>query len=279
MPVTFLGLDGFLPIAHRGGGAEAPENSLSAFRRAAALGYQVLETDARATSDGVLVAHHDARLDRTTDRQGLIRRQPWSSVRLARVGEDPISRLADLLEEFPSSRFNVDVKESAAIAPLVELIRSTRSQHRICVTSFSARRLNAVRSALGEGLVTALSPPEVLGLASVARGRRLLAHLAGRGSCVQVPERLGPAVLTDGRLVDAAHRLGLPVHVWTVNSAEVMRRLLELGVDGIMTDEITLLLSVIGDLPGNTSAEDRVPEPGVRDHARHDDGLQPHDCP
>ncbi len=271
--MTFLGLDGFLPIAHRGGAAEAPENSLTAFRHAVQLGYRVLETDARATSDGVLVAHHDSRLDRTTDQRGLIRRTPWSTVQHARVGHDPISRLADLLEEFPETRFNIDVKESAAIRPLVTLIRQTRAQDRICVTSFSARRLSAARRSIGSELITALSPPEVLGLASAARGRRLLAHLAERGTCVQVPEHLGRIVLTDGRLVDTAHRLGLPVHVWTVNTEGAMRRLLALGVDGIMTDEISLLLRVIGGFDMDNSPEGGPDGTQVRHHARHDDGL------
>jgi glycerophosphoryl diester phosphodiesterase len=192
------------------------------------------------------------------------------------VGTDPISRLDELLDEFPECTFNIDVKESAAIAPLIDLIRRTDAWHRVCVTSFSARRLAAVRDALGPALVTALSPPEVLALAATARGRRYFASRAERGACVQVPEHIGRATLVDKRLIDTAHRLGMPVHVWTVNDEAAMRRLIALGVDGIMTDEVTLLLRVIGVIgeSDTDNSPDRGPErTEVRHHARHDDGL------
>ncbi|MEV0189848.1 glycerophosphodiester phosphodiesterase [Kitasatospora purpeofusca] len=244
----FLDHPGPLAFAHRGGDLGRPENSLAAFEAAVALGYRYLETDVHATADGVLVAFHDSRLDRVTDRTGVLAELPWRTVREARIGgTEPVPLLEDLLDAFPEARFNIDVKAAPAVGPLVEAVRRTGAWDRVCVGGFSDARLAAVRAAAGPRLATSLGPREV------ARLRlRSLAGPLGRGggapwagTCAQVPERHKGIRVVDRAFVRAAHRLGLQVHVWTVDDATRIRALLDLGVDGIMADRIDVLRDVL----------------------------------
>jgi glycerophosphoryl diester phosphodiesterase len=232
-------LDAPLPLAfaHRGADAAA-ENSMAAFAAVVDLGYRYLETDVRATSDGVLLAFHDATLDRVTDRTGRIADLPYAEVARARIGgTEPIPLLADVLQAWPDTRFNLDVKAEGAIRPLIELIGRTGALDRVCIGSFSDTRLAAVRAGLGPRLCTSLGPREAV--------RLRFGRYTGSAGCAQVPARLGRVPITDSRLVAAAHRRGLQVHVWTVNDEQEMTRLLDLGVDGIMTDRADLLRQVL----------------------------------
>jgi glycerophosphoryl diester phosphodiesterase len=235
----FLGHPGPIAFAHRGGAEIHPENTMVAFASAIALGYRYLETDVHVTADGVLIAFHDDRLDRVTDRRGIVAELPWTEVRRARVaGREPIVAFAELLAAFPDARVNVEPKHDAAVPALVRAIREAGAMERVCVGSFSDRRLAAVREALGPGACTSLGPREILALRLGAWGAGpLLAGLRRRpGRCVQVPLRGRGLPLIEPRLIAAAHDLGLPVHVWTVNDPAEMRRLLDLGVDGLMSD-------------------------------------------
>jgi glycerophosphoryl diester phosphodiesterase len=235
-------LDGPRPhaFAHRGFAPDGAENSLAAFERAVALGYGYLETDVRVTADGVALAFHDARLDRVTDGRGRIDALPWSQVQRARIaGREPIPRLEELLAAWPDVRVNIDVKAPDTIGPTIDAIRRTGSRARVCVGAFSTARVAVVRAALGPELCTALGPREALRLR-----RRRPAHGYG-GQCAQVPARIGRRVFVDERYVAAAHAAGLAVHAWTVNDEAEMRRLLDLGVDGIMTDRADLLRDVL----------------------------------
>ena len=240
-------LDAPLPLAFAHRGADtAAENSMAAFDSVVRLGYRYLETDARATADGVLLAFHDATLDRVTDRRGRIAELPYAQVAKARIaGTEPIPLLADLLDAWPDVRLNIDVKAASAIGPLIDLLRRSGAIDRVCVGSFSGARLAAVRAALGPRLCTSLGPREAVRL-------RLASYRAGSNGarppvagCAQLPARLGRVRLTDARLVEAAHRQRLQVHVWTVNQEKEMNRLLDLGVDGIMTDDGALLREVL----------------------------------
>ena len=263
-------LDAPLPlaIAHRGSDT-AVENSMAAFASVIALGYRYVETDVRATADGVLLAFHDATLGRVTDRTGRIAELPYADVARARIaGTEPIPLLADVLDAWPDIRFNIDVKAAPAVDPLIDLLRRSRAIDRVCVGSFSDVRLGAVRRALGPRLCTSLGPREAVRLWLTSyrpnhrgadrsgdgdrdRDRDGIGHRDGIGDpatvagCAQVPSRIGRVRLTDARLVDAAHRRGLQVHVWTVNEEAEMNRVLDVGVDGIMTDRADLLRSVL----------------------------------
>lgn len=244
----FLDHPGPIAFAHRGGAGDAPENTLAAFAAAVRLGYRYLETDVHATADGILVAFHDERLDRVTDRRGLVAELPWAEVARARVaGREPIPRLEELLEAWPQVRVNLDPKHDAAVEPLVVVLRRPGVLERVCVGSFSGPRLARLRAALGPGLCTSLGPRGVAGLRLDSWGAPGAGALVrGEGAdCVQVPVRRGIVPLVDRRFILAAHRRGLPVHVWTVNEPAEMVRLLDLGVDGLMTDRPALLREVL----------------------------------
>jgi glycerophosphoryl diester phosphodiesterase len=238
----FLEYGGPIAMAHRGG-AKHPdnlgyENSMRAFGHAAGLGYRYLETDVHATSDGVVLAFHDSSLDRVTDRSGLIADLPWSEVSQARIGgREPIPRLIDVLEEWPEVRLNLDVKRANAIGPVTDLLRRAGALDRVCVSSFSQQRIDAVRRILGPGPCTGLGVREVAAMKFC--GRR------GVGACLQIPDRVGPVRVLTPRLLRRAHAAGKQVHVWTIDDPARMRRLLDAGVDGIITDRTDLLRDVL----------------------------------
>jgi glycerophosphoryl diester phosphodiesterase len=243
---AFLDHPGPIPFAHRGGAAGGLENSLAAFAQAVELGYRYLETDVHATSDGVLLAFHDHTLDRVTDSRGVVARLPWHQVRKARIGgREAIPTLEELLGTWPDVRVNIDVKEGGAVESLIKVLRRTGSLDRVCVASFSARRIAAVRRQAGPRLCTALAPPAValLRLAAIAP---FAAPLTQRlAPCAQLPDRIGPVRVVTPSLVALAHRRGLRVHVWTIDAAPEMTRLLDMGVDGLMTDQLRTLRAVL----------------------------------
>lgn len=239
----FLDHPGPLPFAHRGGAGAWPENTMPAFEGAVALGYRYLETDVHVTSDGVLLAFHDESLDRVTDRTGLIRELPYAEVAAARVdGREPIVRFEDLLGAWPDVRINIDPKHDGAVDALADVLRRAGALDRVCVGSFSDRRIARLRSLLGGGLCTSLGPKGVARLRAASYGLP-----AGRfpSPCVQVPPGRGSVTLVDERFVRTAHHRGIQVHVWTIDDAGEMHRLLDLGVDGIMTDQPAVLREVL----------------------------------
>lgn len=247
MTHPFLAEPGPIAFAHRGGGGEAMENSLAAFEEALDLGYRYLETDLHATADGVLVAVHDDTLDRVTDRRGRIAELPWAEVARARIGgREPVPRLEELLTSFPQARWNIDVKADAALGPLLERLRGDDDLlERTCVGAFSDARLVAVRTVLGERVCTSTGPGEVRLLRAASLGGPLAARVRIDADCVQIPPRHGRIPLTDRAFLAAARRLGLPVHVWTINDEAAMVRLLDAGVDGIFTDATHTLRRVL----------------------------------
>lgn len=244
---------GPIGLAHRGG-AKLPanlrlENTMAAFREAVRLGYRYLETDVHATSDGTLLAFHDLRLDRVTSGTGRIARLTYAQVREALIdGTEEIPLLAHLLEEFPDARINIDVKAPGAIEPLARVILDHNAIERVCVGSFSDRRLRAVRRLLGPRLATAAGPTEVASLRFVPD--RLAAWLRSPAPVLQVPTGLlgGRRLdLVTPALVERVHAMGKHVHVWTIDDEAEMHRLFDLGVDGIVSDRIDTLAQVLAE--------------------------------
>ena len=237
--MSFLDAPPPIAFAHRGFAPDGAENSMAAFQRAVDLGYRYLETDVRVTADGVPLAFHDSRLDRVTDRRGRLIDLPWSAVRQARIGgSEPIPTLAELLDAWPHTRVNIDVKSEAGVGPTIEAIRRTGTIDRVCVAAFAEPRIAAVRRVLGPRLCTALGPGGAIGL-RWGRAPRSSAR------CVQAPARIGRREFVDRRYLAAAHAAGLQVHVWTVNDRAEMVRLLDLGVDGLITDAADVLRDVL----------------------------------
>jgi glycerophosphoryl diester phosphodiesterase len=227
------------------------ENSMPALRRAVDEGFRYLEIDVHATSDEVVVVCHDPSLDRTTDRSGAIAEQPWAQVRRAMVaGRAPVPALREVLEELPDALLNIDVKADQAVEPTLRLIEETQSWHRVALASFSHARLARMRVVGGDRLITSCSPLDAGALR--ARGWLRAARMSWAGAVLpvaaqlaQLPRTQGILTVVDRSLVAAAHELGMEVHVWTINDENSMRDLLDLGVDGLVTDRPDLLRAVL----------------------------------
>ncbi|MEU3535800.1 glycerophosphodiester phosphodiesterase [Streptomyces murinus] len=240
----YLDHPGPLAFAHRGGAADGVENTAAQFRRAVELGYRYIETDVHATADGRLVAFHDTTLDRVTDGAGRIADLPWAEVRRARVGgREPVPLFEELLETFPEVRWNIDIKAEPALRPLLDLLERTGAWDRVCVGSFSEARVLRAQRLAGPRLATSFGTRGVLSLRLRSWG--LPAAVRRSAVAAQVPEAQSGVPVVDARFVRAAHARGLHVHVWTINKPERMHRLLDLGVDGIMTDHIDMLRKVM----------------------------------
>lgn len=236
-------------FAHRGwhtGELAGMENSLSAFRAAVAAGYRYIETDVHATMDGVVVIQHDPVLDRTTDRPGVIRELPWSEVGAAMVGgREPIPRLEHALEEFPETFFNIDVKADSAVPAVLRTLRRLNAWDRVCLAAFDDSRLHALRRAGDQRLLTSMGQRSAAALWLGSRLTSWPVRPLVRGCAAQVPPIHGQIRVVDHRLLRLAHRWGLEVHVWTVDEPAEMARLLDLGVDGLVTDRPDLLREVL----------------------------------
>jgi len=240
----FLDWDGPIAVAHRGGAAEQPENTMAAFAAAVALGYTYVETDVHVTADGVLLAFHDHTLDRVTDMKGTIADLPYETVRQARVGTEPIPKLEDVLGAWPHLRVHIDAKHLAAAGPLVDAIDRTRAHDRVGIGSFSDRTVLALRRLSAGRICTWMGRLEILALRLASLGLPVPRSPAG---FTEVPVRQGRLPLLDRRLVDAAHRRSVGVHVWTIDDAGEMGRLLDLGVDAILSDRPSVLKQVLVD--------------------------------
>ena len=242
-----------LVMAHRGGGNEQPENSFVAFEAMRAQGFTYMETDAHVTSDGVAVISHDPMLDRITDGSGLISRHTWREISTLRdESGNRLVRVDELLDSFPELVFNIDAKVDDVVDPLINAINHTRSGDRVCVASFSEKRLRRVRKRL-PGVATALGVSAIARMVGCARlpgavGSGLMRSVPGprkNAEVAQVPEVSHHVTVVTERFVNLAHHHGIAVHVWTINDIDTVNVLLDMGVDGIITDEPTAVRDVI----------------------------------
>lgn len=269
-----------LVFAHRGGAKLAPENTMAAFERGLAAGADGLECDVHLSADGVPVVIHDPTLERTTDRTGAVR--TLTADELARVdagfhfGADEghpfrgqgigVPRFEDVLRLDPAVRVIVELKESdpALATAVVAAIRDAHAIDRVCVGSFYQRAVDRVRDL----------EPRMATSASVEETRwtlyRSWVHWplrpARRYVAFQVPERAGRLTVVSPRFVRQAHREGQIVQAWVVDSAEDCRRLLEWGVDGLISDRPDIAVAVRDALLGRTRAG--AEESSRRNHAR-----------
>ena len=251
------GSGGVIAFAHRGGAyhpeIEGLENTLAAFRHAVDLGYRYLETDVHVTRDGVLLAFHDAVLDRVTDRRGAVAELTYADVRLARVGgREEVPALVELLEAFPDARFNIDLKSDAAVDALADLVAARGEWDRLLVGSFSYARLERFRRLTGGRVPTSATPVEAVAfvllpgrLADLVTRRRVAALQLPHRRTLRLAGRPVPVPVVTRGLVRRAHAAGKHVHVWTIDDPEEMRELLGKGVDGLFTDRTDLLREVL----------------------------------
>ncbi len=243
--MAFAFLDAPVPIAfaHRGG-SEGGENALAAFEAAQRLGYRYIETDIQTTRDGVPLVFHDANLRRLTGHDSRVCELTAAQIsRLKLPSGDAVPSLAEALEAFPELRFNVDLKDAAGVGAVARLLRDRGALEEVCVTSFSERRVAAFRRMVGPEVCTGLG---VLGTLRFA----VTSFLPGGGrsggaAVLQLPLRWqGLPVITAGS-VERAHRGGLAVHAWTLNDAPSIGAALDVGVDGVITDQLQLLKEIL----------------------------------
>ena len=259
----FFDLPRPIVIGHRGSSGEAPENTLPAFARALEQGAAVLETDVHATRDGVVVVYHDERVDRTTDGAGAIAELDFAALRRLDAGFDfsadggrsfpwrgrglRIATLEEAFEACPGARFNVELKSDAPalVDGTLAAVRSAGRADRTLLTAGDDRAMARLRAALREsGLGTAVgaSAGDVLGFvrAAIEGGSPPREPMA-----LQIPASFGGRPLATRELVAFAHEHDVQVHVWTINEPAEMNALLDLGVDGLVTDYPARLCEVL----------------------------------
>jgi len=247
---------GPLTFAHRGGAGLWPENTLEAFRGAIQLGCTHLETDLRVSRDGEIVVMHDPRLERTTDGRGLVSEHTLAELQRLDAGYrfspdgssfprrgqglriPTLAELAELLAAAPETNLNVEIKERSPFElprKLLEFIERHGLAERIVVAAERHELVRDFRRLGGGRIATSASRRECLQFWFASR-LRLTRFLRLPYQALQIPVAAGNVTIVTPRLLDAAHRRGLAVHVWTIDDAAEMRRLLDLGVDGLMSD-------------------------------------------
>lgn len=234
-------------LAHRGFAFEAPENTLLAFAKALALGVTYIETDVHESSDGVAIISHDDTLDRVAGRKVRVDHLTASELRRVDLGSGQnFPTLQEALDAFPDARFNIDVKSSGAVGPTIKAVQSMNAIGRVLVSSFSERRQRATVKGL-PGVATSASMPAMARVLSASKlgAARPTGSMLAKYDAIQVPERWKGVRVISPRLIQRAHDAGVEVHVWTVNETDDMHRLLDLGVDGLVTDRADLAMQVI----------------------------------
>lgn len=252
-----------LNIAHQGGEGLWPSNTMLAYKNAVELGVDMLEMDMHSTQDGVLVLSHDDTLDRLTDTRGKISEMPISSLMKADAGFmlDPksnrlypfrgqgvqVAQMKDVLTSFPSTPMTIEIKQAAPsiVAPFCKLLRDTNMTGKVIVASFSDAALNEFRTICPE-VMTSMTEKELRPLVLLSKVG--LAGLAkAPGQVAQVPVRAAGIEVVTPAFVNAMHARGVAVQVWTINDEAEMRRLIRMGVDGIITDRPDILKKVLSE--------------------------------
>lgn len=222
-----------------------PENTLSTFARTVGLGFRHLETDVRLTADGALVCLHDTTLERVAGLRRPVRSMTVGELRGVRVEGEPIPTLVEALEEFPHTNFSVDLKEIEALGPLVEILRRPGVARRVCVAGAWDGWLGRVREQVPE-VCTSLGWRSLTTLIACSRtGVRRSPRWIASAPFAHVPFRLGAVPIFVERVVDLAHDVGVRVVTWTVDDAPTMHRLLDAGVDAVITDRPDVLREVL----------------------------------
>ena len=274
---SFTQTDRPLVIAHRGGAAQWPENTLYAFRNAIESGADALEFDVHATSDGKLVVIHDATVDRTTDGSGRVDGMTWEALQDLDAGyhwtQDggasfpyrgmglKVPSLAQVLSTLPDARMIIELKavSDAARERFSNAIGSSPNPERKVIASFQGESVKYIRDN-NPGIATSSTAGEVL-LFWVLNTARLGFAFVPEGETMQVPPSFRDLTMVNERFVSGAHRHNVDVYVWTINEEADMKRLIEHGVDGIITDYPDRLLTLLGRDPGQPEGNQTSEEP------------------
>lgn len=238
-------------FGHRGAAGLAPENTLPSFALGLELGADILELDVHGTRDGAIVVFHDPTLERTTNGEGQVREHTLAQLQaldagyqFTRDGRDfpyrgqgvRVTTFEDLLRRFPSARYNVEVKQGdpAIALEVVNLVRRLKATERVLLAAEHGEIMDDIRQH-SDDIATSFSTPDAVEFfGRVQRGE--LANYQPPGCALQIPARFGDIELATRENIDAAHALGLEMHIWTINQSDEMTELLALGVDGIISD-------------------------------------------
>ena len=252
----------FMVIAHQGGEQLRPSNTMPAFEHAVELGVDVLEMDIHQTKDGVLILMHDDTVDRTTDGSGVIKEMTLAEIKTLDAGhywtDDDgatypyrgqgitVPTLAEIFQAFPDMPMNIEIKQDSPsiVEPFCDLIQEYQMEDKVLIPTFHPDTMNEFREKC-PGIATSMTEPEIrlfYGLNKVG----LSSFFTPPGQAFQVPESSGGLQIITPRFVENAQKRHIAVHVWTVNDPADMERLIDTGIDGIITDRPDLLLEVLG---------------------------------
>lgn len=252
----FLSHEHPIRFAHRGSTILWPENTMTAFQGAVDLGYRYIETDVHVTRDSIIVTFHDDYLERVTNGAGLVKDRDWDDLRTldAAYHFNPdddfplrekgiaIPSLEEVMTTFPNLMLNIDLKQPGIEQWVADFIRRHKFEERVLIASFHDKRIRRFRKLTGNVVATSSGVGETLAVWTRSRFKQ---RLKIPPDALQVPQRQRGVTVVDGKLVNAAHAVGMQVHVWTINDPEEMHKLLDLGVDGIITDRPDLLNDVL----------------------------------
>jgi len=228
-----------MAVAHRGGAALGAENTVQAFQRAVDMGFRYLETDVRMTSDGVCVAFHDRDLSRVTGTRGTIDALTWREAQQVTVlGSGRVPRLEELLRAWPHARWILDIKQPSALPTLAEIVREARATDRVCLAGAWDAHMARARELLGHQVATTVGWRELARLITATDPRP---NTPTAATFAHVPLRFGSVHLPTPRLLARARERGLRLLVWGVDDTRQVHRLLDDGIDGIITDHTHLL--------------------------------------
>src|SRR5581483_475323 len=239
MPEVFFAATRPLVFAHRGGSALAPENTMVAFANGLALGADGIELDVHLSRDGRVVVHHDRTLERTTRLRG-----PVAARDAAELAAAGVPCLEDVLRAHRDARVIVELKANSRelARAFVGVVRAADAVDRVCAGAFGAGVLRTVRG-LERAIATSAAREEVRWALYRSWMRCSPGRVAYGG--FQVPERAGRTRVVSPNFVACAHRAGLAVQVWTVDTADDARRLLDWGVDALITDRPDIIVPLV----------------------------------
>ena len=232
-------------FAHRGGCLEASENTLESFQYALNIGSQYIETDVQLSQDGKVYIFHDDSLKRVVGIDKNFSDLPSSEIDSIKIfNGNAIPTLEEVLETFPNARFNIDLKTDLVAEPALEILKKHNAQDRVCIASFSDERIDLARKYI-PSICTSMGPNQIL---QIRLGAWKFINPKIVSDCVQIPIYKYGIKLASKTMVDFCHANHLKVHVWTINDAKTMKKLISIGVDGIITDRPKLLKEVLKSL-------------------------------
>ena len=229
----YLDVPGVAISAHRGGSIEAPENTIESFEYSIELGSSYIETDVQLSSNGIPYIFHDNDLKRLFGKNIIFNSLHSDEIdELILFDKYKIPTLESTLQKFPDTLFQIDVKTDEVVLPTMEVIKKTNSTDKVCIASFSSKRLQQVHKLYPE-ICLSMGPFEVMKLLLASFG---LYRRKVPGNCLQIPIYQYGIKLVTKRFINYIHSIGLKIHVWTINDEDTMQKLIDLGVDGIITD-------------------------------------------